>query len=107
MDEKKWQNVKEVFLAALEKDAESRAKFLDEICEKDLEMREEIESLLASHEEIEDFIEKPVFQVGEVFTNGSNHTEKHFGNYKIIREIGAGGMGAVFLAERSDGEFDQ
>ncbi|MEP6904173.1 MAG: serine/threonine-protein kinase, partial [Actinomycetota bacterium] len=32
---------------------------------------------------------------------------KHFGNYKIIREIGAGGMGAVFLASRADGEFSQ
>ena len=32
---------------------------------------------------------------------------KQFGHYKIIREIGAGGMGAVFLAERDDGEFEQ
>jgi non-specific serine/threonine protein kinase/serine/threonine-protein kinase len=107
MDEKNWLNVKEIFLAALEKNEKSRSEYLDEICADNSDLREEIESLLASHEEIEDFIEKPVFQVGEVFTNGANHTEKHFGNYKIIREIGAGGMGAVFLAQRSDGEFDQ
>jgi len=107
MDEKNWRRVKEIFLAALEKDAASRAVFLNEVCPEDLEMRKEVESLLAAHEEIEDFIEEPVFQVGEVFSNGSNHTEKHFGNYRIIREIGAGGMGAVFLAERHDGEYDQ
>ncbi len=107
MDEKNWQNVKEIFLTALEKDAKSRSKFLDAICANDAGLREEVESLLASHEEIEDFIETPVFQVNEVFTNGANHTEKHFGHYKIIREIGAGGMGAVFLAERNDGEFSQ
>ena len=107
MDEKNWQNVKEIFLAALEKDADSRPEFLDEICAGDSDLREEIESLLASHEEIEDFIEEPAFQTSEVFTNSANHTEKHFGHYKIIREIGAGGMGAVFLAERNDGEFSQ
>ncbi len=107
MDEKNWHNVKEIFLAALEKDASDRTGFLDEICADDSDLRQEIESLLASHEEIEDFIEKPAFEVGEVFTTGANQTEKHFGNYKIIHEIGAGGMGAVFLAERSDGEFEQ
>ena len=107
MDEKNWHNVKEIFLTALEKDAGSRPKFLDEICADDSDLRDEIESLLASHEEIEDFIEVPAFQVGEVFTNGANQTEKHFGNYKIISEIGYGGMGAVFLAERDDGEFSQ
>ncbi len=107
MDEKNWKNIKEIFLLVLEKDTESRTGFLDEICADDSALREEIESLLASHDEIEDFIEEPAFKVGEVFSNGSDHTEKHFGNYKIIREIGYGGMGAVFLAERDDGEFTQ
>ena len=107
MDEKNWQNVKEIFLTALEKDAVSRPKFLDEICAADSALREEIESLLASHEEVEDFIEEPAFQVGKVFAHDSKRTEKHFGNYKIINEIGAGGMGAVFLAARADGEFSQ
>lgn len=107
MDEKNWQNVKEIFLAALEKDSESRRVFLDENCNGDTEIRKEIESLLAEHELLEDFIEQPVFNAAEVFTNGGNPTEKHFGNYKIIKEIGAGGMGAVFLAERNDGEFNQ
>lgn len=106
MDEKNWQNVKEIFLAALEKTNGERKDFLSEIGDK--EIRAEVESLLASHEEIEDFIEIPAFQIGEVFSeNGANFANKHFGNYKIIREIGAGGMGAVFLAERDDGEFSQ
>ncbi|HVE56088.1 MAG TPA: serine/threonine-protein kinase [Pyrinomonadaceae bacterium] len=107
MDENNWQNIKEIFLAALEKDTASRAVFLDEIGANDFALREEIESLLATHEELEDFIEEPAFQISEVFASGANQAEKHFGNYKIINEIGAGGMGAVFLAERDDGEFSQ
>ena len=105
MDEKNWQNVKEIFLEALEKNAESRVEFLDEVCANDAELREEIESLLASHEEIEDFIEDPAFQVDEVFTHSANQTEKRLGNYKIIKEIGAGGMGIVYLAVREDEQF--
>ena len=105
MDEKNWHNVKEIFLAALEKDAKSRTKFLDEVCGEDANLRTEVESLLSSHEEVEEFIETPVFQVGEVFTNGANPKEKLIGKYKIIREIGVGGMGVVFLAAREDEQF--
>lgn len=106
MNEKKWQNVKEIFLDALEKTNGEREEILSKISNN--EIRAEVESLLVSHEEIEDFIEVPAFQIGEVFSeNGVNLADKHFGNYKIIREIGAGGMGAVFLAERDDGEFSQ
>jgi len=103
VDEKNWQNVKEIFLAALEKQNGERDDFLSEI--KDKEILSEVESMLAAHDEIEDFIESPAFEISEVFSE--QRTEKHFGNYKIIREIGAGGMGAVFLAERDDGEFTQ
>lgn len=105
MDEKNWQNVKEIFLAVLEKDAESRPQFLAEICADNAVLREEIESLLASHEEVKEFIETPAFQVGEVFTEVANHPQKHLGNYKILKEIGAGGMGVVYLAAREDEEF--
>lgn len=103
MDKKNWQNVKEIFLDVLEKTGGEREDFLSKIDNN--EIRAEVESLLASHEEIEDFIEAPAFEIGEIFS--TDPAEKHFGNYKIIREIGAGGMGAVFLAERDDGEFSQ
>ncbi len=107
MTEHGWQDVKEIFLNALEKDAEERESFLDEVCNGDGSQRAELESLLKSHFEVEGFIETPAFKIGEVFDGGTVARDQQFGNYTIIREIGVGGMGAVFLAKRSDGEFDQ
>ncbi|MBA2621740.1 MAG: protein kinase, partial [Acidobacteria bacterium] len=108
MEIAKWQKVKDVFLEVLEKPQRERAGFLAKICGDDFELRAEAEKLLAAHFEAESFIEKPVFEVATVFkSNGGAQAEKRFGHYKIIREIGAGGMGVVFLAERDDGEFSQ
>ncbi len=107
MTEKDWQIVKDIFIDALEKDADGRSDFLDAACANDDAVRIEVESLLASHFAGEGFIDDPVFPVSEIFDRSSPATEQRFGHYSIIREIGVGGMGAVFLARRSDGEFDQ
>ncbi|MFN2502012.1 MAG: tetratricopeptide repeat protein, partial [Pyrinomonadaceae bacterium] len=65
-------------------------------------------SLLAAYDEPENLIEKNSFDLAaNIASNGRSVAGKQFGNYKIIREIGRGGMGAVFLAERTDGEFEQ
>lgn len=107
MDEKFWRTVKDTFLAALEKDEGERARFLDDACSGDPALRKEVESLLASHNELDDFIEQAPIPVAGIFPDEPDSRGQHFGNYKIIRQIGAGGMGAVFLAERVDGEFSQ
>ncbi len=105
---KKWHRVKNIFLDALELEDTPREDFLNKKCRKDSEIRNEVEKLLAAHFAAENFIEKPAAEVVSIFqTNGSSFQPKHFGHYKIIKEIGAGGMGAVFLAERADGEFSQ
>ena len=107
MTDKNWQNVKDIFLAALEKDVSERAAYLDGVCNGDGETRIKVESLLKSHAAAEDFIEKPAFQTSEIFENDTGRINQRFGAYSIEREIGHGGMGAVFLARRNDGEFDQ
>jgi serine/threonine-protein kinase len=95
MDEKEWKNVKEIFLAALEKEVAARPKFLDEVCANDLVLRAEVESLLANHEEVEDFIEEPAFQANQIFAENSHYTKKslaktansksHILNPKLLR----------------------
>ncbi|MEP6947097.1 MAG: serine/threonine-protein kinase [Acidobacteriota bacterium] len=107
MTDRNWQNVKELFIAVLEKDPAERTEFLKNVCNGDGITYAEVESLLASHSAAEDFIETPAFQVKEVFDDNSGRIHQRFGAYTIKQEIGVGGMGAVFLARRDDGEFDQ
>ncbi len=102
-----WEQVKEIFSAALELEPGLRTGFVAERCADNDNLRSEVESWLASYAESEDFIETPAFSADQLFSKGTSSAGRRFGNYTIIREIGHGGMGAVFLAERNDGEFDQ
>jgi hypothetical protein len=61
MTPERWQRVKEVFHSALECPPSQRATFLSEACAGDLFLREEVESLLASHEQAAIFLETPAF----------------------------------------------
>jgi len=54
-----WQQVKEIFDAALEREKEDRAHFLDQACVDDAALRSEVESLLDSHEQSQSFMESP------------------------------------------------
>lgn len=102
-----WEQVKEIFSSALELEPELRSSFVAEKCSGDEALRTEVESWLASHAESEDFIEMPVISPEFITGNGVLITGKRFGKYQIIREVGHGGMGAVYLARRTDGEFEQ
>ncbi len=83
-----WPRVKELFHGALELEPSERASFLDATCGEEQPVREEVERLLAAHRQAGGFIERsPVAMAGRVI-----------GHYKIERALGAGGMGAVYLA---------
>lgn len=106
-NEADWEKVKDVFSSVLELDQERWSAFLDLRCGDDHVLRTEVESWLASHAESKGFIENPVFSANSLIDARSPMAGRQFGNYRIIKEIGHGGMGAVYLAERTDGEFEQ
>ena len=101
MKAERWQQVNDLFQSAAERAPEERAAFLDEACHGDEGLCREVESLLASYERAENFIESPAFEVApELLTNdrAGALVGELIGHYRIESLIGVGGMGEVYLA---------
>jgi tetratricopeptide (TPR) repeat protein len=102
MPSERWIQVERLYHLALEQEADSRAGFIATACGGDEELRQEVESLLAHGDTSDAFLETPAVQVAakqsardEVQWNMAGKTVSH---YRVIEEIGAGGMGIVYLA---------
>src|ERR1700756_143744 len=97
-----WQRAEQIFNEAIECPPAARTAMIGEACEGDDTLRREVESLLAFHEQSHGLVDSPAFEEGlEAFLQGSrkDFDGLRIGPYRVIREIGRGGMGAVYLAE--------
>ena len=95
----RWEHLKSVLQAAWELDAAERPAFLDGICGEDARLRADVEALLAADEKGGTFL---------ATEDGSDGWPgREIGPYRIVREIGHGGMGLVYLAERADGQYQK
>lgn len=101
-----WQQVKTLLEGALERRAADRAGYLDRACGDDPELRREVESLLAAEGEAGDFIEEPAFSLRDRRPE-LTLTGRRLGAYRLVEEIGRGGMGRVYRAVRADDAFDR
>lgn len=102
-----WLRVKEVLALALEQPPERRSALLDALCAGDLDVRAEVDSLLAADTAAGAFIDAPALPWLELADDEDPHIGRQLGPYSIERCIGRGGMGAVYLARRADKEFEQ
>lgn len=101
MSPDRWQELKVLFDAALQRAPHEREKFLDEVCANDLSLRRQVETLLVSFDEAEDFIEQPaVEKVAELIIEKQKAFDKgqNIAHYKILSTLGVGGQGAVYKA---------
>ncbi|HWT01953.1 MAG TPA: protein kinase [Pyrinomonadaceae bacterium] len=105
MTNQRWQQIKEIFHASLERAPGERSVFLAQACAGDESLKGEVESLIKAHEREGSFIDSPAYEVAAGWLVGAGDADaatlvgQCVGRYKILAELGAGGMGEVYLAE--------
>jgi serine/threonine protein kinase len=97
----RFQRVRELFDAALEQEPPARAAYLLKECAGDDALRQEVEALIASHENDGEFLEKPAYEAAAALFESESLVGQRIGPYLVAQKIGEGGMGVVYLAEDS------
>src|SRR5436190_474382 len=89
----------QIFRAAVKLSAEDRARYLDDACHRDQRLRAEVESLLRAHDPNRSFLYPPAAAITLDRTT-PEEVGTLIGPYKLLEQIGEGGMGLVFMAEQ-------
>jgi serine/threonine protein kinase len=102
MNAERWAQIKTVLSDALEADGPERLAVLDRLCGGDDDLKRNVQSLLAQETRASEAF--PSIAAPEMPLHEEPMPEA-IGAYRVIREIGRGGMGVVYLGERADGEY--
>src|SRR4030095_6645109 len=105
MNPEQWQEIHELFEAALALPADARAQFIAHACKGDREIQQRVEAMLAADERSNLPIDRPAHEAFKTFVpsipSGAEKSESFAGEmigvYRLIKQLGHGGMGTVFL----------
>jgi serine/threonine protein kinase/tetratricopeptide (TPR) repeat protein len=103
----RWERLDDLFHQAVPLGPDERAALVERECTGDPVLRAELERLLAGHDRAGRFIEEPLLAQRHLEDLAPSLEGRRVGAWRLVREVGRGGMGTVHLAERADGAFDQ
>ncbi|MFY9224196.1 MAG: protein kinase [Blastocatellia bacterium] len=97
-----------IFLEAIKLPTQEREEFIEKSSYNNQAIKKEVLELLLHHQEKDSLLDKPIFEQGiNLLQQQSNPKIEHIGFYKLVKELGRGGMATVYLAERNDEQYQQ
>lgn len=103
MTSERWGEIKTVLAGILETDPGERSATLDRLCGEDAELRREVEALLEFERQADAALNTALAPGAALRADAPPPAA--IGQYRVLRELGRGGMGVVYLGERADGQY--
>jgi eukaryotic-like serine/threonine-protein kinase len=100
-----WERIQQIFDEASQLPSDHRHDWVADACQGDRTLYLQVESLLLALEQEGGFLEEQIASYASRVTAGG--IPEQIGAYRIVSEIGRGGMGSVYLAERADGQYQR